>query len=103
MFNLERLKDFQFSTQFSINMDWDAWFRMSKMNGRFIYIEKVLLLHRIHSDSATTSGLEANVRQEEDLRMFRHFWPGWIAGFLAKIYSRSYRSNKTGQPARTST
>jgi glycosyltransferase involved in cell wall biosynthesis len=103
MYNLETLKGFQFSTHFSINMDWDAWFRMSKMKGRFVFIEKVLLLHRIHSGSATTSGLQANVRQEEDLIMFRHFWPGWLARFFAKVYSKSYRSNETKQPFKPTT
>lgn len=40
MYNLENLKGFQFSTEFSINMDWDAWCRMARMEGRFVYVKK---------------------------------------------------------------
>ncbi len=94
MYNLEKLTGFQFSAEFSVNMDWDAWYRMAYMEGRFVYVNKMLLKHRIHSDSATTKGLEVNVRQREDLLMFKRFWPGFIARLLAKMYGRSYKSNK---------
>ncbi len=94
MYNLENLTHFQFSNKFSINMDWDAWYRMSEMKGRFVYVTKTLLQHRIHSDSATTSGLVANHRQSEDLLMFNRFWPGFIAKQLARIYAGSYKSNE---------
>lgn len=93
MYNLEKLSGFQFSDEFSINMDWDAWYRMTRMKGRFVYVKKVLLKHRIHPDSATTAGLEANARQSEDLRMFKRFWPGFLAKLFAKFYARSYKSN----------
>ncbi len=94
MYNLENLNNFQFSNEFSINIDWDAWYRMSGMKGRFVYVTKTLLQHRIHSDSATTSGLKANARQNEDLEMFNRFWPGFIAKRLAGIYAGSYKSNE---------
>lgn len=94
MYNREKLTGFQFSAEFSINMDWDAWYRMAYMEGRFVYVNKPLLKHRIHPDSATTKGLEVNLRQKEDLLMFKRFWPGRIAKILAKMYGRSYTSNK---------
>ncbi|MEP6645462.1 MAG: glycosyltransferase [Saprospiraceae bacterium] len=93
MFNLELLKDFQFSSEFSINMDWDAWFRLANVEGRFVYVKKVLLTHRIHPGSATTAGLKANTRQDEDLKIFKRFWPNLLAKWLAKIYAKSYKSN----------
>ena len=86
--------DFQFSGVFSINMDWDAWYRMANRKGRFVYESQSLLKHRIHLDSATTQGLQDNARQDEDLIMFKRFWPVFIAKFLAKIYALSYNSNK---------
>ncbi|MBK9982493.1 MAG: glycosyltransferase [Saprospiraceae bacterium] len=93
MYNLENLKGFQFSTEFSINMDWDAWCRMARMEGRFVYVKKELLTHRIHPDSATTAGLKENIRQREDLKIFKRFWPGLLANQLVKLYARSYKSN----------
>lgn len=93
MYNLDNLKGFQFSSEFSINMDWDAWCRMAGMKGRFVYVKKELLTHRIHPDSATTAGLKNNIRQGEDLKIFKRFWPDFFANQLAKMYARSYKSN----------
>lgn len=94
MYNLDKLSGFQFSSDFSINMDWDAWSRMAEMDGRFVYVRKVLMKHRIHPESATTAGLKQNLRQTEDLRMFRRFWPGPMARIIAWCYAASYRSNR---------
>jgi hypothetical protein len=94
LYNLDRLSGFRFSGDFSINMDWDAWSRMADMDGRFVYVKKVLMKHRIHSGSATTEGLKRNLRQSEDLRMFRRFWPRPLARMIARCYAASYRSNR---------
>jgi hypothetical protein len=93
LYNYSKLKDFQFSHEFTINMDWDAWYRMAKMEGRFVYVNKNFLKHRIHPDSATTAGLKVNARQIEDLNMFKRFWPDFLAKILASFYARSYKSN----------
>jgi len=94
MYNKELLGDFKFSDQYTINLDWDAWLRMSSMNGRFVYVPKQLFKHRIHAESATTEGLKANVRQREDFDIFCRIWPKFIAGILSKFYAGSYKSNK---------
>ena len=93
MFNRRLLDGFQFSSEFSINIDWDAWSRIAEMKGRFVYVNEKLLQHRIHPESATSSGLEANLRQSEDVRMFRRYWPGVVAKILMRFYSKSYKSN----------
>jgi len=94
MYNKENLTGFQFSPEFSINMDWDAWSRLANIYGRFVYVKKVLLTHRIHAASATTEGLKANARQNEDLKIFKRYWPAFVARQLAKLYARSYKSNE---------
>ena len=94
-FNREKLNKFLFSSDFTINIDWDAWQRMALMHGRFVYVDKILMLHRIHPESATSLGLEQNIRQQEDVIMFKRFWPGNVAKLLAALYARSYKSNKT--------
>lgn len=94
MYNMEMLTDFTFNFEFSINMDWDAWYRLSMENGKFVSVRKKLLLHRIHPGSATTAGLKANKRQEEDIIMFNRFWPGVLAKIISKFYSMSYKSNE---------
>lgn len=33
---------FRFNTSFSINLDWDAWFRIADMQGTFVYLRRIL-------------------------------------------------------------
>jgi hypothetical protein len=93
MYNLHNVGDFNFTNEFHINIDWDAWYRLANRAGRFIYLRSILNKHRIHNESATTIGLKNNKRQEEDLLMFMRLWPKPIAKLLAVIYAKSYSSN----------
>jgi len=88
------LGDFTFDESFLCNPDWDAWYRISQNKGAFIYIPKPLMIHRIHEQSETTRLLKAGIRQQEDLILFKRYWPGWIAGRIMKSYSRSAENNK---------
>jgi len=89
------LKDFKFSEKYKISLDWDAWLRMSAMDGRFVYVPKSLLKHRIHIESATTEGIKGNIRQQEDFEIYCRIWPKSFAKFLSKLYAGSYKSNET--------
>jgi hypothetical protein len=90
----QRLGDFRFSREFSCDLDWDAWERLSRERGSFVYTPEALLLHRIHPGSETTRQLENSTRRGEDLAMFRRFWPDRPAGALARLYALSERSNR---------
>jgi glycosyltransferase involved in cell wall biosynthesis len=94
MYNIEQLRGFRFSKEYSISLDWEAWYRMSGIPGRFVYVPHTLMKHRIHLQSETTAGLEANIRQAEDLRMFKKLWPVALAKFLVMLYSGSYKLNQ---------
>lgn len=74
----------------SVNLDWDAWWRLAQAPGTFLRVAEPLMLHRIHATSETSAGVRTGVRAAEDLMMFRRMWPGPVAGFLAKIYALSY-------------
>ena len=74
-------------------LDWEAWERVSKLVGEFVYIPKALLLHRIHDQSETTALIKSNARSSEDLEMFKRFWPYPIACVLNFIYGLSRKSN----------
>lgn len=82
-----------FTAEYRSNVDWQAWERISKMSGAFVYCNKILLWHRIHEDSETTAIIADNGRTEEDYDMFCQFWPKWFAKFLMKFYVRSQESN----------
>ena len=73
--------------------DWQAWERLSRLKGEFVYNKKILMYHRIHEDSETTRVIEKYGRASEDYQMFRKFWPKPIAGLLSKAYRNSENLN----------
>ena len=75
------------------NVDWLAWENLSKKKGNFLYIHKPLMAHRIHEESTTTKIINNNVRTQEDLEIFKKFWPTKIAKFINNFYKKSEESN----------
>lgn len=90
----DSLQNFSFSDRFQCDLDWDAWERISRLDGSFVYCSRVLMDHRIHEESTTTELIENSVRYHEDLDMYKRFWPQPVADFLMKYYSRSQKSNQ---------
>ena len=82
-----------FTDEFHGNIDWQAWEKISKGKGDFVYCSKPLTFHRIHADSTTSITIGDGVRIKEDYEMFCKFWPKHIARMLTKIYSTSEKSN----------
>lgn len=82
-----------FKNHFRSCEDWEAWEMISKMHGEFLYCPKLLVGHRIHKDSETSSIIGDNKRTGEEYEMFRKFWPQFIARLLIKPYSLSQKSN----------
>ena len=74
--------------------DWEAWEKISKIKGSFLYTKKIGMYHRIHEESETSIILGDHARNEEDFQMFCKFWPTPIARLLAKLYSSSEKSNE---------
>ena len=75
------------------NLDWQAWERVSRMEGEFLYDPSILMYHRIHEESETTALIKTNVRAEEDLYMLERFWPRPIARIMWRFYTMSLKSN----------
>lgn len=73
--------------------DWEAWERLSKQKGKFVFVPCQLVSHRIHEESLTTQVIGDNTRDREDFIMFCKFWPNWIAKILIKLYQKSQSSN----------
>lgn len=82
-----------FENHFTCAEDWEAWERLSRKKGDFIYIAKPLMYHRIHEESTTTKTLEAGGRIQENYEMFCKFWPKPIARLINKMYTKSEDSN----------
>lgn len=94
LYNKKNLPDQIFNVHFRSNVDWEAWEKLSKKKGRFVYVPEVLMEHRIHNDSETSATIHDNLRTKEDCEMFEKFWPLSIAKKLAKIYAKSEQSNE---------
>lgn len=94
MFVMSELKQPIFSDGYRSCEDWEAWEKISKLKGSFVYIARPLLSHRIHKESATTSILEDNGRVQENYEMYCKFWPKKIARIINYFYTKSEKSNK---------
>ena len=82
-----------YKTDLKCDLDWDSWYEFSKYKGRFLYINKPLMKHRIHEESETSNLIENNVRLEEDLLMLKKIWPNWIANIIMKKYKNAIKTN----------
>ena len=83
-----------FEHGFRADEDWQAWEKLSRCKGAFVYSTKILTYHRIHEDSETSKILGDNARTREDYIMFCKFWPKPIAKLLTSVYGTSEKSNK---------
>ena len=84
----------KFKSSMKSNIDWLAWEKLSKKKGRFIYISKKLMGHRIHEDSTTTEIIKENTRTKEDLEMLKKFWPEFLARIVNRVYKNSEKGNE---------
>ena len=84
-----------FSERFRSDQDWEAWERISRLPGEFVYCDKRLMGHRIHAESETSAMISESLRNKEDYQMFCKFWPSWLAKLLAKGYAISEHNNIT--------
>ena len=82
-----------FESEYKANVDWYAWEKLSKMTGKFIYINQKLMGHRITTDSETTKIINSGQRINEDYDIFRKFWPKPIAVMLKNMYKSAEKSN----------
>ena len=92
-YNLRKMTDFRFDEKLTVSLDWYAWYQLAKYQGRFEWVPKILMYHRIHEESETTNRIENNSRTEEDLMMYQLFWPNWLAKVLMSFYKKSQQSN----------
>jgi glycosyltransferase involved in cell wall biosynthesis len=93
MYNKENIGEFSFNDKFSINLDWEAWIRLSE-KGEFTFVNKRLMSHRIHPEAETSKGIKDNRRKNEDKILFTKLWGKTLGPVVSKIYSLSYLLNK---------
>lgn len=82
-----------FNHNMKCDIDWDAWEKLSKINGKFIYINKKIIGHRIEKITTTSINISQGIRTKEDQQVLEKFWPKSIAKFINKIYKKSEKNN----------
>lgn len=82
-----------FEDKYKSNLDWQAWEKISKCEGEFVYCNKILMFHRIHEESTTSKMIAGNKRIYEDYEMFCKFWPKCIAKMLVNFYKKGEKYN----------
>lgn len=87
------LPDKVFQRGYLSDVDWQAWEKLSRLRGEFVYYSKPLMYHRIHIDSATTEIIANRNRSKEDFEMLCKFWPKSVAYLLESIYCKGEKSN----------
>ena len=87
----KEIPDEPFREAYKASMDWDLWERMSKQNGSFVYVDKILLQHRMNDENQTALLLRTTTaRQDNEYEIFCRFWPKSIAKVLMHFYSKAY-------------
>ena len=97
-YNKRRFPEGTFDKAFTTNPDWKRWSGLLNEKGEFCYIKETLAGHRVYEQSTTSDSIANGVRYEEDLRMFREYWPAPIARFIMKFYAKAMESNDESKP-----
>lgn len=82
-----------FKCNFVCDVDWFAWEKLSLEDGKFTFVNKPLMGHRVHEESTTTEIINERIRTKEDLLMFQKFWPKFISKLINKFYVKAENSN----------
>lgn len=89
----EKMPDVVFREEYKAAMDWDLWERLSKEKGTFVYVNKILLQHRMNDENQTAVLLRTtNDRYNNEYDIFCRFWIKPIAKLLMHFYSRAYKN-----------
>lgn len=80
----------RFSEEKRFVLDWDYLYRLAEHGGRWICMEKPLLLYRVHPGAATAHCMEEHVREQEEYEMFCRMWPKQVASMILHVYRRAY-------------
>lgn len=90
VYNQNQLGEFRFSAEYGVNLDWDAWTRITEAGHAVGYVRGALLIHRIHPEAETQKGLSDRRRDQEDRKMFLRYWPESMARLLLYFYRLGY-------------
>lgn len=81
-----------FTSNLKFALDWDTFVKFSEYDNPFIYIPKCLFYYRIHDGATSKEFTVNNDRKNEEIYMFRKFWPDWLIKIGFHLYKRCYKT-----------
>lgn len=87
-FNKALIPNFEFSPEYPILYDWEAWIRLAKEKGSFVYLPQRLVQYRFHDGSVTSSQLDKF--KQEELSILKTIWGNFIGKLVFKIYQLNH-------------
>ena len=91
-YNKEMLGDNIFSSNLKFDIDWDTFLKLAVKDGRFLYIDRPLVLYRIHDGATSKEFIDNNNRIIEDREMFGKFYPPFVVDGLMHLYKLAYKT-----------
>ena len=79
-----------FDAGYRFVLDWDMLERMAGRPGRWICVEKPLIIYRVHRDAATGQCIRDHTREREESEMFDRLLPAPAAEIVKRLYRKSY-------------
>jgi len=92
-YNKSKIGNINFRTDYQNSHDWEAYVRLAKLSGEYVYIPKSLVGHRVYTDSQTTKSIANGVRVKEDIEILNSIWPKSIAKLVMLFYKKSIDNN----------
>ncbi|MEY8232655.1 glycosyltransferase family A protein [Oscillospiraceae bacterium 50-16] len=92
-YNKNKIGCINFRTDYQNSHDWEAYARLAKLSGKYIYIPQNLVGHRVYTDSQTTRSIANGVRIREDIEILNSIWPKPIAWLIMLFYKKSLANN----------
>lgn len=81
-----------FTSELKFNIDWDTFYKLACVDGRFLYVDRPLTFYRVHEGATSMEFIENNKRVIDDTIMFDKFWPHFLTKFIMKFYKFAYRT-----------
>lgn len=79
-----------FQSKLKYALDWEMNLKIACMPGRFVYEKRPLGYYRIHEGATSKEFILNHKKEQEDIEMFRHFWPMWLVKLIMVFYKKSY-------------
>lgn len=79
-----------FISDYSFVLDWEVLIKLAKKPGRFVLVEKPMIMYRVHDGAETMAAIVDHRREKEEAEVFDQLLPKPISAIVKKMYRRSY-------------